>query len=121
VTTSLYEENPDDVFSTPEDDRFAIRAAMTGEAIYCLLVPAKLAREEVLKRVETLRDQMHVNVQERPDLPWFTIQCPHGGQLNLRTVEDFPEVNRPSTCGNPRCWFVYYAPSQKGEDDNGNG
>src|SRR5215472_6129099 len=107
---SRYEEpDPEElVADTP------IRSNTDGEHIYVLLISGDKSRFKVLKEVQEIRDYEHRNTQERPDLPWWTVWCPHGGSLVVDEPQDFPEQSTRSDCGRENCWIVFYGPKRDG-------
>jgi hypothetical protein len=106
---SRYEE-PD-----PEEltEDTPIMSKTDGESIFMLLISGDKPRERVLSDVHAMRTFQQYNVQERPDLPWWTIECPHGGSLRIAKLEDFPTESTPSNCGRENCWIVFYGPKRE--------
>lgn len=90
---------------TAESD---IRSYTDGNVIYCLLIPGDKTRGQVLREIMEVRTVEHMNVQERDDLPWWEIRCPHGGVLTITNPDAFPAESTKSNCGLDDCWFVYY-------------
>lgn len=115
--TSSWEHSP---FDDSDDDtvltaQSPIRASTDGNTIYCILISGDKPRQGLLQEIKDYRDHEHENVQERPDLPWWSITCPHGATMYIQTLNDFPKSSVHSTCGNLNCWFVFYGPRHGGQ------
>src|SRR6516162_185491 len=106
---SRYEEPEPDVLTAESP----VRSATDGSSIYVLLISGDKPRFNVLKEVSAIRQVEHRNMQERPDLPWWEIRCPHGGSLVVFEPQDFPAESTRSNCGRPNCWIVFYGPKRE--------
>lgn len=111
---SQFDESEDETVLTATSP---IRASTDGNTIYCILISGDKPRKALLEEIQELRDRQHENVQERPDLPWWSITCPHGATMYISSLNDFPKDSIHSTCGNLNCWFVFYGP-KRGSDQH---